>query len=80
MGDFELSNLNGNRLETAGRLMFGKHWISEMSEYLSVDYRRIKDWRANKRPIPDGVRLEIIDYLRKNAAAELEFADKLEKG
>ncbi|QDJ13067.1 hypothetical protein CEP45_04020 [Mergibacter septicus] len=70
--------LTGSQLETAGRLMFGDKWISQMSEFLNVDYRRVKQWRRGDIEIPQGVISEIVDYLKKNAEKELQFAEKIE--
>lgn len=48
-----------SKLTKCGNALFGKTWQSQIAEALNVDSRRIRQWLAGERPVPDGVWSEI---------------------
>ena len=48
-----------SKLEMAGRALYGQTWQTQLGNALGTDSRRIRQWLANERPIPDGVWADI---------------------
>lgn len=57
--DMESTNENENRrglLISAGQLLFGERWQTELARALGLsDGRRIRQWLSGDRPIPVGI-------------------------
>ncbi len=57
--DMESTNENDNRrglLISAGQLLFGERWQTELARALGLtDGRRIRQWLSGDRPIPVGI-------------------------
>lgn len=49
------------QLKQAGELLFGNQWQSDLARALDVDARRVRDWLQERRPIPVGVKNEVIE-------------------
>ena len=64
-------------LRKAGELLFGNQWQSDLARALEVDSRRVRDWLQERRPIPVGVKVEIIELLRKNSLETANYAEAL---
>ncbi|MFW1939526.1 transcriptional regulator [Acinetobacter junii] len=64
-------------LRKAGELLFGNQWQSDLARALEVDSRRVRDWLQERRPIPIGVKTEIIELLRKNSLETANYAESL---
>ena len=73
-----MKTLTGSELAQAGKLLYGDQWHQNLARSLNVDSRRIPQWEVERRPIPSGVRQEIIDLLKENAEKELALAQMLE--
>lgn len=65
------------QLKNAGELLFGNQWQSDLARALEVDSRRVRDWLQQRRPIPDGVKSEVIDLLLKNSEDTASYAETL---
>lgn len=78
-----MSELNDNhrmtpeQLKNAGELLFGNQWQSDLARALDVDSRRIRDWLQERRPIPVGVKSEVIELLCKNSQDTASYAETL---
>lgn len=48
------------QLKNAEELLFGNQWRSDLARALEVDSRRVLDCLHQRRPIPDGVKCEVI--------------------
>lgn len=66
-----------NQLRQAGELLYGNQWQSDLARALEVDARRVRDWLQERRPIPIGVKSEIIQFLKKNSADTANYAESL---
>ena len=64
-------------LRKAGELLFGNQWQSDLARALEVDSRRVRDWLQERRPIPVGVKTEIIELLRQNSLETANYAESL---
>lgn len=67
-----------DELIEAGEALYGKGWKSAVANLLGIDYRRIKHWLDQTRPIPAGVRVELISELRRRSKHAHAIANKLE--
>jgi hypothetical protein len=65
------------QLKNAGELLFGNQWQSDLARALDVDSRRIRDWLQERRPIPMGVKSEVIELLFKNSQDTASYAETL---
>lgn len=65
------------QLKNAGELLFGNQWQSDLARALDVDSRRVRDWLQERRPIPVGVKSEVIELLRKNSQDTASYAETL---
>ncbi|MEG0810452.1 MAG: hypothetical protein RSF85_09835 [Lactococcus sp.] len=66
------------QLKQAGELLFGNQWQSDLARALDVDARRVRDWLQERRPIPVGVKNEVIELLRMNSQATAKYAETLD--
>ena len=48
-----------SNLEMAGRALYGQTWQTQLGNALGTDSRRIRQWLAGDRPVPDGVWTDI---------------------
>ena len=48
-----------SKLEQAGRALFGQTWQTQLAISLKTDSRRIRQWLAGDRSVPDGVWTDI---------------------
>lgn len=67
------------QLKSAGELLFGNQWQSDLARALEVDSRRVRDWLQERRPIPAGVKSEVIELLRKNSQDTASYAETLSR-
>lgn len=65
------------QLKSAGELLFGNQWQSDLARALEVDSRRVRDWLQERRPIPAGVKSEVIELLLKNSQDTANYAETL---
>jgi len=70
--------LTPDQLRHAGELLYGNQWQSDLARALEVDARRVRDWLQERRPIPVGVRVEIIQLLKQNSLDTANFAKALD--
>ncbi|MCG9494299.1 helix-turn-helix domain-containing protein [Acinetobacter pittii] len=70
--------LTPDQLRRAGELLYGNQWQSDLARALEVDARRVRDWLQERRPIPVGVRVEIIQLLKQNSLDTANFAKALD--
>ncbi|AZB89763.1 transcriptional regulator (plasmid) [Acinetobacter baumannii] len=63
-------------LRQAGEILYGTHW---QSEHIDVDPRRVRQWITRERPIPAGIRNEIILLLKEKSRKSVEYADYLDQ-
>lgn len=68
-----------DELIEAGEALFGQGWKSAVARLLDVDPRRIKHWLDETRPIPPGIRKELVAELRRRGKHAFSVADKLER-
>lgn len=69
--------LTPDELTQAGSILYGKQWQSELARSLEVDSRRVRDWLQGRRPVPIGVKWEIIDLLKSKSIEANEYATEL---
>lgn len=69
--------LTVDQLVHAGKLLYGDHWQSELGRMLEIDTRRIRDWLQGRRPIPVGIRGEVIELLQKKSLDTAIYAKNL---
>lgn len=67
------------QLRQAGELLYGNQWQSDLARALEVDARRVRDWLQERRPVPIGVKNEIIELLKKNSLDTANYAEVLNK-
>lgn len=73
----DTNRMTPEQLKDAGELLFGNQWQSDLARALDVDSRRVRDWLQERRPIPVGVKSEIIELLRKNSQDTASYAEIL---
>lgn len=73
----DAQRMTPEELKKAGELLFGNQWQSDLARALEVDSRRVRDWLQERRPIPVGVKTEIIELLRKNSLETANYAESL---
>lgn len=73
-----MSSSNFDLLHTAGVLLFGQRWQSEMARFLEVNDRTVRYWVAGTNPVPPGVweqlSKEVRDRQRRLKALERKLA------
>lgn len=78
MGEkLEEVRLTPEQLKQAGELLYGNQWQSDLARALQVDARRVRDWLQERRPIPIGIKNEIIHLLKKNSLDTANYAEAL---
>ena len=75
--NLEEVRLTPEQLKQAGELLYGNQWQSDLARALEVDARRVRDWLQERRPIPVGVKTEIIELLKKNSLDTANYAESL---
>ncbi|PKF33540.1 transcriptional regulator [Acinetobacter proteolyticus] len=65
------------QLKQAGELLYGNQWQSDLARALEVDARRVRDWLQERRPIPIGVKNEIVELLKRNSLDTSNYAEVL---
>lgn len=74
-----LPSLDPAVLERAGVMLHGPHWQAPMAEALGLSSpARIRAWMRGYRPIPAGIRAEIVDMLRARGEACRALVAELE--
>lgn len=77
--DMESTNENDNRrglLISAGQLLFGERWQTELARALGLtDGRRIRQWLSGDRPIPVGI-LDDLRELLEDRSSKMELIVK----
>lgn len=51
-----------------GQVLYGTQWQSDMARALGIDSRRIRQWLADERPLPDWLEDELQTLLADNIA------------
>lgn len=52
------------QLALSGKALYGERWQTDLARDLGLsDARRIRQWMAGERPIPQGIAKELIDLL-----------------
>jgi len=71
--------LTSEELEAAGNALFGERWQTPMTQALDLtDSSRIRQWMTRRRPMPAGIRNDVVRLLRARSAETAALADKLE--
>ncbi|HGH3647686.1 MULTISPECIES: transcriptional regulator [Acinetobacter calcoaceticus/baumannii complex] len=73
----DMHRMTPEQLRQAGELLYGNQWQSDLARALDVDARRVRDWLQERRPIPVGVKVEVIQLLKKNSLATANYAELL---
>ncbi|EPP3430719.1 transcriptional regulator [Acinetobacter baumannii] len=63
----------------AGEILYGAQWQTELARAIDVDPRRVRQWITRERPIPAGIRNEIILLLKEKSRKSVEYADYLDQ-
>jgi len=71
-------NITTEKLERAGRLLYGDQWQSNLARDLNIDSRRVRQWTTSDRPISEWVYSELLIILRNNAQSINQFIETLE--
>ena len=70
--DMKSTNENENRrglLISAGQLLFGERWQTELARALGLsDGRRIRQWLSGDRPIPVGIWDDLSELLKDRSS------------
>ncbi|EMB2321477.1 transcriptional regulator [Acinetobacter baumannii] len=75
----ESPRMTPEELKQAGEILYGTQWQSDLARALEIDSRRVRDWLQERRPIPVGVRNEIILLLKEKSRKSVEYADYLDQ-
>lgn len=57
-----------DQLTQIGQVLYGTQWQSDMARALGIDSRRIRQWLADERPLPDWLDGELKTLLSDNIA------------
>lgn len=79
LDDLDEFRLTAEQLKRAGKLLFGDQWQGPMARLLKVDARRIRDWLQGRRPIPIGIKREVIGFLNESSIKTGSYANELLK-
>lgn len=71
--------LTPEQLQFAGNILYGNQWQTDLARAINVDSRRVRDWLQGRRPIPIGVKHELIELLMKNSADSINYAKQLQE-
>lgn len=77
--DQDMPRMTPEQLRQAGEILYGTQWQSDLARALDVDARRVTDWLQERRPIPVGIRNEIILLLKEKSRKSVEYADYLDQ-
>ncbi|MDC5043718.1 helix-turn-helix domain-containing protein [Acinetobacter baumannii] len=77
--DQDTPRMTPEELRQAGEILYGTQWQSDLARALDVDARRVRDWLQERRPIPVGIRNEIILLLKEKSRKSVEYADYLDQ-
>ena len=67
--------LTPDELTEIGRCLWGERWQTDMANFLGLsDSARVRHWLTGYRPVPLGVRGELVARLWQQAAAAKELA------
>lgn len=77
--DQDTPRMTPEELRQAGEILYGTQWQSDLARVLDVDARRVRDWLQERRPIPVGIRNEIILLLKEKSRKSVEYADYLDQ-
>ena len=64
-------------LSHVGEALYGKQWQSDIARELQVDARRIRQWIKEDRPVPKGIRDDLIELLEKRHSLILQTLESL---
>lgn len=70
--------LTPEQLRLAGNLLYGNQWQTDLAHAIDVDSRRVRDWLQERRPIPIGVKNEIIELLKQKSIDTANYAQSLQ--
>lgn len=71
--------LTPDDLAEVGRALFGARWQTDMAEALKLgDSARIRQFLRGDRPVPQGIRRELVALLRARAGEAEALANRLE--
>ncbi|HHP4838305.1 TPA: transcriptional regulator [Acinetobacter baumannii] len=76
--DQDMPRMTPEQLRQAGEILYGNQWQSDLARALGVDARRVRDWLQERRPIPVGIKSEIILLLKEKSRKSVEYADYLD--
>lgn len=62
----EIMHLTVEQIERIGQALYGDQWIANLARSLNINPRRIPEWQSGKRPIPQGVKPELLELLKNN--------------
>lgn len=65
--DQEAPRLTPEELRKTGELLYGTQWQTDLARALEIDSRRVRDWLQERRPIPLGIRFELIKLLKERS-------------
>lgn len=69
-----------NHLEAAGKALYGDRWQTDLSRDLGLsDARRIRQWLAGDRPIPNGIWADLLELLRQRRISIDDVIDQLKE-
>jgi len=71
--------MNREFLESAGKLLFGNRWQTDIAELISVNDRTVRRWISGKSEIPAGIKPNIISALKNRQKMIADFV-KSESG
>lgn len=66
-------------LRYAGSLLCGDRWQSELARVLDVGDRRVREWIAGERRIPDGVWPELAAALRQRGNEAVDLINRIQR-
>lgn len=76
--DPHTSSWGAAELRLAGEMLYGtQEWQSQLARDLMVDSRRVRDWLAGTRRVPDGVWDDIAEIARQRSAALAQLIEDL---
>ncbi|WP_337081496.1 transcriptional regulator [Acinetobacter pittii] len=74
----EVIRISPEQLQIAGRILYGQQWQTDFARAVKVDPRRVRQWLSGDRPIPPGIRAEVVKLLLENSQNALSFANILQ--
>jgi hypothetical protein len=70
--------MTANHLRRAGEALYGPRWQSPMANDLGLgDPARIRQWLRGERPVPPGVRTDLLALLRARTLAAAEEMSRM---